>query len=99
MEKQIGSSLVTESGSYPYSYKIIGLPVGQEATLLNRGTERHPNWHFHRRIEPDGKLVKDQTRHETSEAAFVALKNEVWGLGDYISRFVELLADTSWNDL
>jgi len=74
MKLNIGSSLVTERGIHPYSYNVDGLPAGEEARLLNHGTERHPDWHFFRRLTREGSLIENQTSHKAADEAFAALR-------------------------
>jgi len=76
MNLKIGSSLVTERGSHPYSYNVDGLPEEQEARLLNHGTERQPDWHFSRRLARNGNLIEDKTSYKTADEAFAALRKE-----------------------
>ncbi len=76
MKLKTGSSLVTERGTHPYSYKVDGLPEGQEARLLNHGTERHPDWHFFRRLTQEGNLIENPTSHKTANDAFAVFAKE-----------------------
>jgi hypothetical protein len=72
-----GSSVVTERGSHPFTYTVDGLPEGQEARVINQGTEKTPDWHFSRRLKPDEQIIVNRISYLSAEEAFAALTKEV----------------------
>jgi hypothetical protein len=72
-----GSSLVTGRGRYAFTQTVAGLPEGQEARVVNHGTERQSDWHFSRRAKRCEEMVENQTSYKTAEEALTALRHEV----------------------
>jgi hypothetical protein len=72
-----GSSLVTRRGTHAFTHTVAGLPEGQEARIVNHGTETHSDWHFSRRAKRCEEMVENQTSYKTAEEALSALRHEV----------------------
>ena len=72
-----GSSLETDRGSHKFTYTVQGIPDGQEARLINRGTERKPRWHFVRRMKIDSDMMENLISSKTADEALAALQKEV----------------------
>jgi hypothetical protein len=72
-----GSSLETDRGSHRFTYAVQGLPDGQEARLINHGTERKPRWHFARRLKIDSEMMENLISYKTADEALAALQKEV----------------------
>jgi hypothetical protein len=72
-----GSSLVTGRGRHAFTHTVAGLPEGQEARIVNHGTETHSDWHFSRRAKRCEEMVENQTSYKTVEEALTALRHEV----------------------
>ena len=72
-----GSSLVTGRGTYAFTQTVAGLPEGQEARIVNHGTERESDWHVSRRAKRCEEMVENQTSYKTAEEALTALRHEV----------------------
>jgi hypothetical protein len=72
-----GSSLVTGRGTYAFTQAVAGLPEGQEARVVNYGTEKQSDWHFSRRAKRWEEMVENQTSYKTAEEALTALGREV----------------------
>jgi len=71
-----GSSLETH-GSHRFTYAVQGMPDGQEARLINHGTERKPRWHFARRLKLDSEIMENLISYKTADEALAALQKEV----------------------
>lgn len=71
-----GSSLETH-GSHRFTYAVQGMPDGQEARLINHGTERKPRWHFVRRLKIDSEMMENLISYKTADEALAALQKEV----------------------
>jgi hypothetical protein len=72
-----GSCLVTGRGKHAFTHTVAGLPEGQEARIVNHGTETHSDWHFSRRAKRCEEMVENQTSYKTAEEALSALRHEV----------------------
>jgi len=72
-----GSSLITGRGTHALTHTVAGLPEGQEARIVNHGTERNSDWHFSRRAKRCQEMVENQTSYKTAEEALTALRHEV----------------------
>ena len=72
-----GSNLLTERGRHAFTHTVVGLPEGQEARIVNHGTEINSDWHFSRRAKRCQEMVENQTSYKTAEEALTAVRHEV----------------------
>jgi hypothetical protein len=72
-----GSSLEADRGSHRFTYAVQGIPDGQEARLINHGTERKPRWHFVRRLKIESEMMENLISYKTADEALAALQKEI----------------------